>query len=243
MRSDQNLAGGRLLHELVANQATLSPGQIAVVSNGKSLTYARLVDRSHSIAKRLRAAGIGEGDLVGVFLDRSFDLIASFLGILQAGAAYVPLDTNYPADRIAFMAADCHMKQILCSASLRTRLPVAPCSMLILDEPEIDLPARFGLEREPTATTDLEDQLAYIMYTSGSTGVPKGTAIPHRGIARLVREPDYVRISHEDVFLQASPVSFDASTFEIWGALTNGAISDPLSRTELSPAKDDLSLW
>ena len=212
----------RLVHQLVRNQAATAPGRVALSLGGETLTYGGLAARSRAIAERLRAEGIGQGDLVGVFLDSSFDLIASFLGILEAGAAYVPLDTNYPPERLAFMVADTGMKRILSSAAPASRLPRTTTPVVMLDQSDSGIATPPGQE---TRVNEGETgaQLAYVMYTSGSTGIPKGVAIPHRAIVRLVRDPDYVRISAQDVFLQVSPVSFDASTFEIWGALTNGA--------------------
>ena len=216
-------ASGPGVHQLFEAQAIRAPGNIALTLGGESLTYAGLAARSQAIARRLRARGIGRGDLVGVFLDRSFDLIASFLGILQVGAAYVPLDTGYPAERLAFMAGDTGMKLIISSEALAVRLPAGAAPVLALDHVDLE-PETPDIGAIPAKAIPASDEhLAYVMYTSGSTGMPKGVAIPHRGIVRLVQEPDYVCISPADVFLQVSPVSFDASTFEIWGALTNGA--------------------
>ena len=225
MRPPEQLTStdGHLVHHLVDDQAVLDPSRIALSLDGQTLTYEELESRSRFLAERLRGEGIGHGDLVGVFLDRSFDLIASFLGILKIGAAYVPLDTNYPQERISFMAGDTGMKRILSTSTLARRLPVGGTELLILDETDAEHSPPVQWERRTKEARAHPDQLAYVMYTSGSTGVPKGVAIPHRGIVRLVCEPDYVQIAREDVFLQVSPVSFDASTFEIWGALTNGA--------------------
>ena len=215
-------SAGHTVTEVFKHHAEEHPARIALSLGGESLTYSGLAVRSQAIAERLCAKGVGQGDLVGVFLDRSFDLIASFLGILETGAAYVPLDTNYPPERIAFMVADTGMKRIISSASHASRLSAGTVPVLVLDQIESEplvSPHHEGRMNELAAP----EQAAYVMYTSGSTGVPKGVVVPQRAILRLVREPDYVKITWEDVFLQLSPVSFDAATLEIWGALLNGA--------------------
>jgi aspartate racemase len=207
-----------LVHQLFDTHAAQAPERVALVLGEQSLTYGELFHRSEEIAVQLQAQGVIAGDLVGVFLDRSFDLIATFLGILKLGAAYVPLDTNYPADRIDFMVKDTRMRLIITSGSLISR--IASASILMLD---VEKTPHNTSERKVASYSASPEQRAYVMYTSGSTGTPKGVAIPHRGIVRLVQEPDFIQISKNDVFLLVSPVSFDASTLEIWGALTNGA--------------------
>jgi amino acid adenylation domain-containing protein len=210
-----------LVHKLFERCAARSPGRVALTLGDSSLTYAGLADRSTMIAAQLRKYGVGKGDLVGVFLDRSFDLIATFIAILKADAAYVPIDTNYPADRLDFMVRDTGMKVILTLGSLTERLPNCPVPVLDLHQLSGGSPPAADQAREDALLSG--EDAAYVMYTSGSTGIPKGVVVPHRGIARLVQQPDFVNIFANDVFLQVSPVSFDASTLEIWGALTNGA--------------------
>jgi amino acid adenylation domain-containing protein len=204
-------------------QAALFPDRTALTSCGRKLTYRQLNDRTDALAQRLLKRGIRSGDLVGVMLERSFELIVSLLAVLKVGAVYVPLDCDYLAERLSWMAVDANLRAVLTSRELMGRLPAARSEMVLVET--LDLEAPDG-PAPATSSSGVElngEQLAYVMYTSGSTGIPKGVAIPHRGIVRLVCNADYVDIGPTDVFLQASPVSFDASTFEIWGALLNGA--------------------
>ncbi len=211
-----------LVHSLFEQQVACFPGRLALSLGEQQWTYAQLANRANEIARALVRRGVGPGDLVGVFLPRSFDLIAAFLGILKAGAAYVPLDLHYPKDRLDFMLLDTGVKVVLGVSDQRNALGLGDSRLVCLDrlEPVADAPV---LPAEPGIAQAEGNRIAYVMYTSGSTGKPKGVAVPHRGIVRLVQEPDFVQITPDDVFLQASPVSFDASTLEIWGALTNGA--------------------
>lgn len=215
-------ASSWLVHALFDQQVGRFPERIALSLGDQQWTYAQLGTRADEIARSLVRRGVLVGDLVGVFLPRSFDLIAAFLGILKAGAAFVPLDLHYPKDRLDFMLEDTGVKVVLAVSGEANALGVGDSRLLLLDplEPLSDAPA-VPVENEGSRAAG--DRVAYVMYTSGSTGQPKGVAVPHRGIVRLVQEPDFVRITPDDVFLQASPVSFDASTLEIWGALTNGA--------------------
>ena len=180
---------------------------------GSLLTYGQLNEQADRIAGQLQKLGVGLNAHVGICLERCPELIVAILGILKAGAAYVPLDPGYPADRLEFMVADAGLSALVTNASLSQRLAVGSVPML-----------RVGEDGGPgTRGGAGADAAAYLMYTSGSTGKPKGVVVPHRGIIRLVCSPDYVDIGADDVFLQLAPISFDASTFEIWGALLNGA--------------------
>ncbi|HWB41417.1 MAG TPA: non-ribosomal peptide synthetase, partial [Gemmatimonadales bacterium] len=142
------------------------------------------------------------------------------LGILKAGAAYLPLDPAYPAERLACMLEDTRAPVVLTQRSLRARLPSQDSGVVLLDVDGKDI-AREP-ETDPAGGAAAED-LAYVMYTSGSTGQPKGVEVRHRGVVRLVCGADYAAFGAEETFLQLAPISFDASTFELWGALTHGA--------------------
>ena len=211
-----------LVHPLFEDQATRFPDRVALSMGDQRWTYRQLASRANDVAAALARRGVGVGDLVGVFLPRSFDLIAAFLGILKAGAAYVPLDTHYPKDRLDFMLADTGVKVVLGVSGQRNDIGAGDSLLLCMDQLEAIGTGPIASVGSGHSRSEGE-RIAYVMYTSGSTGTPKGVAVPHRGIVRLVQEPDFVRITPDDVFLQASPVSFDASTLEIWGALTNGA--------------------
>ncbi|HEX6864352.1 MAG TPA: AMP-binding protein, partial [Thermoanaerobaculia bacterium] len=190
------------IHGLFAEQARRTPDAVALVFGDESLTYAELDARADRRARRLRALGVGPEVAVGLPAERSIDLIVAILGILKAGGAYVPLDPAYPAERRALMLAD-------------VKAPV------VLGEEQ--LPGSLEAGEEPALLPEVDAEgLAYVMFTSGSTGRPKGVAVTHRNVVRLVRETGYARFGPEEVFLQLAPVSFDASTLEIWGALLNG---------------------
>jgi amino acid adenylation domain-containing protein len=157
---------------------------------------------------------------VGLLLEPSIDLIVALLGTLEAGGAFVPLDPAYPDRRLALLLEDSGIEVLLTVRRLVGRLSARGARMILLDERDSGLPAAAPAP-SPRAAYPLS--LAYVMYTSGSTGTPKGVGVTHRGIVRLVRQTEYASFGPEEVFLQLAPVSFDASTFEIWGALLNGA--------------------
>ncbi len=192
---------------LFAEQVAARPDAPAVRCGDEVLTYAELDARADRIAAALGDVRGG----VGVCLDRSVDQVAALLGILRTGGWYLPLDPGYPAERLDYLIADAGVGVVLTSRAYadRTTAPV-----LLVD----DLPA--GTAR--TAAPGPED-LAYVMYTSGSTGRPKGVRVPHRGVVRLVHETDYVHLGPGDRVAHSSSISFDAATFEIWGALLTGA--------------------
>jgi amino acid adenylation domain-containing protein len=189
------------IHELFEEQVRQTPSAIAILFGDEQLTYDGLNRRSNQLARRLRELGVKRDVPVGVSTERSTQLIVALLAVLKAGGIYVPIDPAYPAERRAFLMKETGIFLTLTNEENRTAS------------------ARFDdadLTRDGTG-----DDLCYIMYTSGSTGSPKGVAVTHRGVVRLVKETDYASFSGE-TFLQLAPISFDASTFEIWGALLNG---------------------
>jgi len=205
------------VHGLFAEQARQRPEAVAVVSDGETLTYAELDLRAERVAARLLAAGVRPDDAVGLLAERSCDLIAALLGVLKAGGAYVPLDPDYPQQRLEAMLADTRARIVLVQEGLEASLPETGAARL-------PLRATLTSEGAPAALpTAQPDQLAYVVFTSGSTGRPKGVAVTHRNVVRLVRDTNYARLGPDEVFLQLAPVSFDASTLEIWGPLLNGS--------------------
>ncbi|MET9827947.1 amino acid adenylation domain-containing protein [Streptomyces sp. NPDC006385] len=207
------------VHRLFEQHADASPDLPAVIAGNSTLTYRELEERANRLAHRLRRDGVRPADRVGICLDRSPELVVAMLAILKAGAAYVPLDPEYPGERLALMADDAGLRVIVTRHRTATEIPGAGRLRLCLDDD------RDGRAAESTARPDAfacARSTAYVIYTSGSTGRPKGVVVDHRAIVRLVRESDYVRVQAGDRVAQAANASFDAATFEVWGALANG---------------------
>ncbi|HEX6639742.1 MAG TPA: amino acid adenylation domain-containing protein, partial [Thermoanaerobaculia bacterium] len=223
------------LAKLFQEQVARDRDAIAVVFEGTSLTYGELNARANHLAHHLRRNGVALGSLVAVRLDRGAELIVGLLAILKAGGAYLPLDLAYPNERVQFLLADAGAAFVL--TTREQQLELGPCSaqMLLIDElpPRLEEAIDLAIEAPTLAGEHL---LAYVMYTSGSTGTPKGIAVPQRAVTRLVRNTDYVHLGPGDRIAQAATTSFDAATFEIWGALLNGGAIVILPReTTLSP--------
>ena len=206
------------VHGLFSAQARTRGDTTALVFKGTHTSYQELELRSDRMADRIRAAGVVPGGVVCVALERSTDAIVVLLGILKAGAAYLPVDAGYPAERLAFMLADSAASLVVTTSALRDAFPPSIAALLV-DQTPADAAAPGQGVHQPT---DGARQLAYIMYTSGSTGTPKGIEICHDSIIRLVINAKYVDLSPNQVVLHAAPLGFDASTLEIWGPLLNG---------------------
>jgi amino acid adenylation domain-containing protein len=208
------------IQEVFEVQVLSTPNAIAVVFENAQLTYQELNNRANQLAHHLRGLGIGANSLVGVCVERSLETIIGILGILKAGGAYVPLDPSYPSERLAFMVADTQVSVLLTQQKLVDQLPPNNARVVCLDT---DWQA-IALESQANPVCNVTpDNLAYVIYTSGSTGIPKGVSVVHRGVVRLVKSSNYADFSSSQVFLQLAPLAFDASTFEVWGALLNGA--------------------
>ncbi|MEW5929568.1 MAG: non-ribosomal peptide synthase/polyketide synthase, partial [Gemmatimonadota bacterium] len=223
------------VHELFAGQAARSPDAAAVVFRGGSLTYAELDRRANRLAHHLLRLGVAREEGVGVCLERGPELIVGVLGILKAGAAYVPLDPSHPGERLREVLADAGAGVVLTAGGAGARLP-AGARVVRLDAPGTAAALAAMPPGAPPAPTD-PLQLAYVVYTSGSTGRPKGVAVPHRAVVRLVRGTRYVAFGPGERIAQLSNPAFDAATFEIWGALLNGGCVVVVGRdVALSPA-------
>jgi amino acid adenylation domain-containing protein len=208
------------VHQRFEQQVERTPDAVAVVFQDQQFTYRELNRRSNQLAHCLRSLGVGPETLVGLCLERSVDLVVGILGILKAGGAYVPLDADYPRSRLEFMLADAQVKFLVTQERLLSRLPATDCQLVCVDRDAARLKNSAGSNPSVNAAAD---NLAYVMYTSGSTGQPKGVAIRHASILRLVLGNDYATFGPDRVFLQLATVSFDASTFELWGSLLHGA--------------------
>ena len=195
------------------------PSQVAVIDGSSRLSYAELDARSTHVAQGLHAAGVRAGNAVALLMERGIEAIVAMLGILKAGAAYLPLDASHPAERLAFVLADAAVALVIRANDPAQVLSATNARQCTLAELEATADAT-PLAAETQGPDGLA--LAYVMYTSGSTGVAKGVEITHRAIIRLLRDVDYVNLGNHSRILHAAPLGFDASTFEIWGALLNG---------------------
>jgi len=209
------------LQRLIERQAARTPGSVALEFEGRKLTYAELNARANRLARVLRKKGIGPGLLVGVYAERSFEMVVALLAVLKAGGAYVPLDPSYPAERLAHMLEDASAALVLAQAPLASELPAGAAEVLVLDASW----AAYAGE----ASEDLEDagtpaDLAYVIFTSGSTGRPKGAMNAHRGICnRLLWMQEEYGLTGDDRVLQKTPFSFDVSVWEFFWPLMTGA--------------------
>ncbi len=227
----------KTVHELFEEQAAATPGVVAVEFQDRQLNYAQLNERANRLAHRLLWLGIGRGSLVGLCMERSLELVVGLLGILKAGGAYVPLDPAYPDERLAFMLGDAAVPLVLTHRRTAGRLaPFADRTRVLRLDADVEMDS--APAHDPAAGAAADD-LVYVMYTSGSSGVPKGVLVPHRAVVRLVRDTDYCHFGPEEVFLHLAPLSFDASTFEIWGPLLNGGRLAVM--TQAPPAPDEIA--
>jgi len=210
----------KCIHQLFEAQVDKTPNEVAVVLDDQQLTYHELNTRANRLAHHLRKVGVGPDVLVAICVETSMEMIVGLLGILKAGGGYVPLDPSYPKDRLDFLLKDANIGVVLTDVVSLTSLPPTTARVICADRDRNEL-ARESQGNPVSPST--ADSLAYVIYTSGSTGQPKGVVVSHRAVNRLVMNTDYVQVTPSEVIAQASDASFDAATFEIWGALLNGA--------------------
>ncbi|WP_147444303.1 non-ribosomal peptide synthetase, partial [Corallococcus sp. CA031C] len=208
------------LHELIDAQIRRTPDAIAAAVAGGALTYRELGARADRLAAHLRERGVRAGQHVGVFEERSLELVVGLLAILKAGAAYLPLDPELPRARLEFQVADAGLRTVLTRASLASRLEGLGVEALALDTLLPTLPQ----VSTPRPRTAGPEDAAYVIYTSGSTGRPKGVAVPHRGVVnRLLWMQDTYGLGPDDTVLQKTPFTFDVSVWEFFWPLLVGS--------------------
>ncbi|HZF10284.1 MAG TPA: amino acid adenylation domain-containing protein, partial [Thermoanaerobaculia bacterium] len=211
-----------------AARAQAAPHRLALEFGDERLTYGELDRRANRLARRLRRWGVGEESRVGLLVERSVGMVLGMLGILKSGGAYVPLDPSYPRERLATMVDDAGIEVLVVAEGWHGWRPEVRNLVLLGDEREE--------KEEALASRSWAESLAYVTYTSGSTGRPKGIGVSHRAVVRLVEGTNYVDLDPEDRMAQASSVTFDAATFEVWGALLRGGTLVGIAReVTLSP--------
>ena len=208
------------LHELFERQAARTPDAVAVTFGAERLTYGELNTRANRFARHLRSAGVGTETLVGVYLERSAEMVLGLLAVLKAGGAYVPLSPPQPKERLGFMLADAGVTVLVTQTSLAAELPDLPCPAVLIDAGEDAFALESGENLEHGTTPD---NLAYVIYTSGSTGDPKGVQVTHGNVVRLFAATEHwFNFGSGDVWTMFHSYAFDFSVWELWGALLYG---------------------
>jgi natural product biosynthesis luciferase-like monooxygenase protein len=208
-----------LVHQLISTQVGKTPDATAVVCRNRSLSYAELDAQAEAVAARLLEQGVGPDSLVGIYMHRSVELVVAGLGILKAGAAYVPLDPTYPADRIALMIEDSGLQVVLTQQPAAASIPAKGPKVIAIED------AVTGGAPNRVSSSARADNLAYVIYTSGSTGQPKGVMVEHRNVVNFFAGMDdriAVPQGQQPVWLAVTSLSFDISVLELFWSLTRG---------------------
>jgi len=205
------------VHTRFERQVERTPDAIAVTSNDVSLTYAELNGRANAVAERLIAMGAGPDVLVALCMERSVSMLVGLLGILKAGAAYLPIDLRYPAERVAFILEDAGVPLLISQRSLEDTLPNHQATVLFLDDVTESRKENIGSQVSL-------DHLAYVIYTSGSTGKPKGVEVLHRGVTNVLHSfEELLQFTSDDVLLATTTLSFDIHVLELFTPIQAGA--------------------
>ncbi len=211
----------KTIHQLFEAQVEKTPNHIAVVFEDKKLTYRELNEKANQLAHYLRKKGVTAETLVAIYIERSLEMIIGILGILKAGGAYVPIDTQYPTARVKYILEDTNTPIILTQASLSTNLTDYQGKLVKLDTEwqYIETASKKNLEK-----IDESNNLAYVLYTSGTTGKPKGVLIEHKSITNMIlSQINFFEITENNIIIAVSAITFDASVSEIFSALISGA--------------------
>ncbi len=227
-RTERDFGPVLCVQEMFANQVARTPDETAVIDKTRQLTFTEVEQRANLLAGRLRARGVERGDLVGLCVDRTADMVISMLAILKTGAAYVPLDPAYPPDRIQYILDDAAVRHLVSETGLPPE-PIPPgCSLILLDDGEV--PEERDAEDSIVAGPEPDD-LAYVIYTSGSTGRPKGVMVPHRSVfnflSSMAQKPG---IEADEKLLAVTTLSFDIAVLELMLPLVTGATVEILDR-------------
>lgn len=223
--------------ELFQQQATQNPAKVAVIAGDENLTYAELNERANQLAHHLRSCGIGRESLVGICIDRSLEMAIGIVGILKSGGAYLPLDPDYPKDRLAFMVRDAQPRVIVTKSSLVEALPNSDSRVVLLD----DVATPSALPTGDVIDQPQPSDLAYVIYTSGSTGQPKGVMIEHGNLANYLLALNHeLGIHSDDVYLHLASIAFSSSRRQLMLPLAQGAT---VMIADLNERKDPLKLF
>src|SRR6185437_783410 len=221
-RTERELPGKTVVG-LLREEARRRPAAVAVEYEGEELSYGELERRGNQLGRYLRRVGVVLETRVGVSLERSLEMVVALVGVLKAGGAYVPLDTGYPAERLRYMVEDAAVKVVVGREEQMQGLiedgDEGKFRCVDLEQELEEIARESGEELEEISGVR---NLGYVMYTSGTTGKPKGIGVEQEAMVRLVKSTDYVELGEQEVMLQYAPIAFDASTFEIWGARLNG---------------------
>jgi amino acid adenylation domain-containing protein len=207
-----------LIHQIIEQQARLTPDRAAVIFRDRKLTYGELIDEVKNLSARLRRYGVGAEHVVGVCIDRSIEMLVAMIAVLDAGGAYLPLDPAFPSERVTFMIGDSGATAVVTQAGLALRFADSKAHTIVIDQPQ-----RVGGESGLAETSEPGTaSLAYLMYTSGSTGTPKGVMIEHRNVINFFAGMDKVLGTAPGVWLAVTSISFDISVLELLWTLTRG---------------------
>jgi amino acid adenylation domain-containing protein len=235
-RTESEYESQRRIHELIEDCVDAGPDAIAVVYEEQEVSYRELNSRANQLARHLQGLGVGPETKVGICLNRSAGMIEAALGVLKAGAAYVPLDPAYPLERLTYMLEDARVLALISEGKLAEKFPMYEGEIVSIDK-DREIISSYGVDNLDGGAT--AGNLAYVIYTSGSTGLPKGVGIEHRGLCNASRaQARMYGLTTEDRVLQFASLSFDASAFEIMLALTAGASLYMASRELLRSGLD-----
>ncbi|MGE0674552.1 MAG: AMP-binding protein, partial [Methylibium sp.] len=210
------------VHELFEAQVSRSPRTPALEFCGAQISYEDLNARANRLARHLRTLGVAAGTHVGICADRSFELMVGILAVLKAGAGFVPLDPEYPDDRLSYMLTDCAAAVVLTTRATASRVPPSGAVVVEIDTLE---PQLSELPDDNLSTAGSPEDVAYTLYTSGSTGRPKGVLVPHRGISNHMQWVcDELQLGPSDRLLQFTSISFDAAMLELLAPLHCGSM-------------------